>query len=366
MNKPAILLFATQYMPTGGIESHLREFCMRMHEAGVSIDLVIANSQMLPETKAFFVKVCRNIYLGHHEKPLQRMAWLFAIGAKLAFKNYDAFYSNGQGESVIFFSKLLQRRKKWVLHHHTAGDANDQETWGNQYYKALMKADHVIACSAKNAGDIEKRLSRKIESIPCFSRKAEAADRDPGSVLKFGYYGRLIPEKGIDLLCRLAEDADMKGIEFHIWGEGAAYPKDFFANHPALNYHGAFSGEKELNQIIGSIDAYLLLSVHPEGLPIALLEIMSAGLPWIATDRGGIRDIAIDPMSTRVIPADMEYEKLKQDLLLLAADIRQHKTNKAVQRKLYADQFSYPVLVKRWKEVMGINNNSINRLKVAK
>jgi glycosyltransferase involved in cell wall biosynthesis len=344
---PSILVFSTQYMPTGGIESHLKEFCYRMHESGVQIDLVITNSKMLPETEEFFRKNCRRVFLCKRGRSLDRMLWLLLSGIRLSGHFYDALYTNGQGESIILFSKLV-RRNTWVHHHHTAGDASDQKTWGNEYKKVFDVADKIIACSGVNARNMEIKLSRQVLNIPCFSRTASGARPEKRNYLKFGYYGRLIAEKGIDLLCNLSNDVDLKGIEIHIWGEGQDYPPGFFVNYPDIHYHGAFFGDKELNAIIGQLDAYLLISTHPEGLPISLLEVMSAGLPWLATDRGGIPDIACDPVSTRVIPAFSEYQDVKAAVLSLASDINDGKIDRDLQKDLYHKKFSASVLTNRW------------------
>ncbi|OUJ71200.1 glycosyltransferase family 4 protein [Hymenobacter crusticola] len=356
MSQPvSIVVFATQYMPTGGIESHLREFCFHLAESGVAIDLVIANSVMPPEAEAFFRRICRRVYLGGNGRSNRRIYWLAWIAAKLGVRSYDALYTNGQGNSIGFFAKLLPRRGRWVHHHHTAGDADDRATWSNGYQQALRATDTVIACSRRNAVDIQAALGRPVQSIPCFSRQLLASAPKRGEKLRFGYYGRLIPEKGIDVLCRLSQDQALQHIEFHIWGDGEVYPPSFFEHYPRLCYHGAFAGRSELQKVLTNLDAYLLLSTNPEGLPIALLEVMSAGLPWLATDRGGVPDIACDPLATRVIPTASSYEEMKAAIAGLAEDIQQGKVSSDTQKALYAEMFSSPVLVTRWRATLGLD-----------
>ena len=350
----SVLVFATQHMPTGGIESHLQEFCLHLAKTGVKIDLVVTNSRMLPETKDFFRQICRRVYLGESRS---RFIWLLLVVLKLRFKHYNALYTNGQGKSVFFISKLLISHNEWVLHHHTSGDVADQTTWDKDYWKALLKANRVIACSQRNAKDMSLVLKRSVDVIPCFSRqvKLTATGLSESNKLRFGYYGRLIPEKGIDLLCKLSEDVDLQEIEFHIWGEGPNYSLSTFKSFTNISYHGSFNGDEQLASVLSSLDALLLLSTHPEGLPISLLEAMSAGLPWLATDRGGIPDIALDPSSTRVISSASTYSEIKNALILFAIDLKAGHVSKQEQIDLYTKKFSSSVLVSQWREVLGLN-----------
>jgi glycosyltransferase involved in cell wall biosynthesis len=357
-----ILVFTTQMMKTGGIESHLREFCFQMNKNKVEIDFVVLNAVMLPENEIFFDKICRKLFFVKNGRSFLRLFSIIRIALICRTVKYDAVYTNGQGNSINFFMSILGGAKRWIHHHHTSGDAGDQATWSGGYKKGLYTATTVIACSKRNALNMEMVLTRKIDSIPCFSRRIEIKTtvKKNTEIVRFGYYGRLIPEKGIDLLCRLSEESDLHNVEFHIWGEGEAYPKEYFNRYKRLIYHGTFQGESELSEVIGSLDAFLLLSIHPEGLPICLLEAMSAGLPWMATDRGGITDIACDPISTRVISSLEDFNEIKQAVRSFADDIMQGKINRELQILQYETKFSSEALIKRWKGAFGILDNPLN------
>jgi glycosyltransferase involved in cell wall biosynthesis len=348
------LVFSTQLMTTGGIESHLREFCLHLTKSEIIIDLVVLNSAMTEETEAFYREHCRNVYLGKQGRSAFRFLWLLITIVKLQRYHYNVLYTNGQGNTIKFFASLVPRRSRWVHHHHTAGDPADQATWTRSYRGALKSATTVIGCSRLNAMDIEKAVIRPILSLPCFSRKVIIKRSVAREKLRFGYYGRLIQEKGIDTLCKLSTEDEFKDVEFHIWGEGSGYPDSFFVSFPNVKYHGFFSSANDLSGVISSIDGFLLLSSHPEGLPISLLEAMSAGLPWLATAQGGIPDIALDPTSTRVIPSKSNYQEIKNALLDFCADLKAGKISKTAQLDLYNKKFSSDALTVQWRKVFGL------------
>ncbi|WMJ73265.1 glycosyltransferase family 4 protein [Cytophagaceae bacterium ABcell3] len=352
-----VLVFTTQIMETGGIESHLNEFCLHFSKAGSSIDLVVLNSCMSLETESFLRKRCRKVYVCKIGKSHLRIAWLFLLGLRLFFNKYNALYTNGQGSSIELIASMI-RRSVWVHHHHTSGDEADQNTWSSSYKRSLLRADTVVACSKINATDITLALARNVKVVTCFSRKViveKPLVTKSSNIVRFGYYGRLIPEKGISTLCQLSLEPELENTEFHIWGAGPAYPPSYFLNYPSVGYHGSFYGLEGLQTVVSSIDAFLLLSVHPEGLPICLLEAMSAGLPWLATNKGGISDIAFDPMATRVVDATADYQELKEYVVDFANDIRAGKMNKQSQVNMYDLHFSSDALVKQWKQVLTLS-----------
>lgn len=347
------MVFATQHLETGGIESHLQEFCLNLTSKGIKIYLVVLNSEMNESTTNKFRATCTEVYTAKYGRSKWRLLWLIKVGILLSLKSkFRCLYTNGQGDSVLLFAKLLWRKNKWVHHHHTSGDLADQLNWSKSYITALKKADTIIACSTSNALDMSISLGRKIDTVPCFSRQiAEKPIRLPGK-LRLGYYGRLIPEKGIDTICKMSNDPDFSMVEFHLWGEGEAYPAAYFAQFPNLTYHGTFSGSPGLIKVIHFLDAFLLISTHSEGLPICLLEAMGAGLPWVATNKGGIKDIVSDEYATRLLPDNCSYPTIKRVLLDLVNDLDQGLISNRSQIELYKKRFSKDSLIVEWKNIL--------------
>ncbi len=281
-------------LDAGGIESHVRSFVNELSN-DLEIYLLVLDSSLTDAQQAFYKAKCKRVWIIKKGKFIARFLFLFPSIIRMRMLNFDYFYSNGQGDSIKLMRKLLGKNIFWVHHHHTAVTEEISHSWSKEYMFTLQNADTLNACSASIATTLEEITLRKVISVPCFSYSAAIAQKNNIEYpIKLGFYGRLIPEKGINQLCRISKSLDPSLVELHIWGSGITYDKHFFTQYPKINYHGTFSGIKELSLVLNYIDAYILISEHPEGLPVSLLEVMGTGKPWIATNIGGIKDIVVD------------------------------------------------------------------------
>lgn len=351
-----LLIYCTQLLPTGGIESHILEFCKQIHAQNVKIDLLVFNSSISEKQKEHYRFYCNRLFLIESDNKIIRFLKLVNSCLKLRSNNYSAIYTNGQGDSMSFINHLLGKNKKWVHHHHTSGDLIDQAGWTPKYIKMMKKADRVIACSHTNASNMNIALNRNIDVVYCFSRAVEIAqvNRKKNKQTHLGYFGRLIKEKGIVTICKMSEVPEFSDIVFHIWGSASTYDEVFFQQYPKVQYYGKFDGLEGLKQTLSILDGFLLLSTHSEGLPISLLEVMSSGIPWFATDKGGISDIAFDEFSTKVIPADSSYKKTKSAVLEFTKHIKEGKTSPEKLKSMYQEKFSANILVQKWISILSL------------
>jgi glycosyltransferase involved in cell wall biosynthesis len=349
--RPSVLVYATAFSGTGGIESHLQNFCENM-STRISIDLIIPQCTLSSEQRRRLSECCVRTDFFSSRHPVVRLSWLLGKLLARRRKHYDVLYTNGQGESIEAIGWLI-RHGRWIHHHHTSGDIEDSCTWPRRYFDAMRRADHVVACSDSNALSMGAILSRKVESVRYITSQLRV-EQDPvhGRPLRFGFFGRLIREKGIDMIARLSEDPSLPDIEWHIWGEGKQYPESFFRDHPKIVKHPAFRDIGGLRQALASLDAYTLFSTNPEGLPLALLECLGAGVPWIATDRGGIRDVLCDPASTVLLPAALDYQSARNAVRVLAANIRSGTSRPGRLIEYYDANLSVEALCGQWMKLM--------------
>jgi glycosyltransferase involved in cell wall biosynthesis len=347
-----ILVYSTQLLNTGGIESHIFEFCRVMSHANHKIDLIVPKCKLEAEKKNILKSYCTKLFFSNVSSLAGLTFFLLLKSILLFSKKYDTLYTNGQGKTILWCSKLFKYHK-WIHHHHTSGDSSDQALWPKAYNTALKNCSHLVVCSDIILNRLSSILNRKIISIPVFSRDLEGSSKlKVFRQVQLGYFGRLIPEKGIDLLIRMSCDPCCQHITFNIWGTGSKELLYSFRNFPMLKYHGCFFDKDQLKKITAELDGFLLLSNHHEGLPVSLLEVMSAGLPWLATDKGGVQDLFVSETATRIIPADLDYIAIRKCVLNFAQDCKSGIINEQDLILNYKKKYSFEIVMRQWESLL--------------
>jgi glycosyltransferase involved in cell wall biosynthesis len=118
-----------------------------------------------------------------------------------------------------------------------------------------------------------------------------------------GALGRLVTRKGLDVLVEAVRLLTQQNIpiELRIGGVG---PEEDALRRQSVGLPIVFDGEiSAANEWLRGLDLFCLPS-RSEGLPLALLEAMMAGVPCIATDVGQVRE-ALGAGVLLVPPADV-------------------------------------------------------------
>jgi glycosyltransferase involved in cell wall biosynthesis len=112
-----------------------------------------------------------------------------------------------------------------------------------------------------------------------------------------------------------------------------------------------FAGSRDdVQALLPAFDAFVLTSRH-EGLPIAMLEAMAAGVPVVATDVGGVGE-ALRPGAEGLLtpPADPQATAVAVDKVLRDAELR---AAMGEQGAATAAQFSIDAAVRRLEALYG-------------
>jgi phosphatidylinositol alpha 1,6-mannosyltransferase len=165
---------------------------------------------------------------------------------------------------------------------------------------------------------------------PVHADPALRAELAPNGELLVGFVGRLAPEKEVDRLVALA---GLDGVRVVVVGDGPELEllRERISNAAFL---GARYGE-ELSAAYASLDVFVHTGPY-ETFCQAVQEAMASGLPVLAPDAGGPRDLVLPGRTGYLLPADRPA--FENELVARVNDLRDpalrarlgHKARKVV------------------------------------
>lgn len=168
-----------------------------------------------------------------------------------------------------------------------------------------------------------------------------------------GFVGRLAPEKHVERLAAIAHRDDLQIV---VVGDGVDRRK-LESSLPGAVFTGSLYGG-ELSSAYASMDVF----VHPgehETFCQAVQEAMASGLPVIAPDAGGPRDLVAPYRTGLLLPVDEFEHKLAESVDHLVAERRRYSV--AARRSVLGR--TWPVicdqLLGHYEEVVGIRASKV-------
>jgi len=258
---------------------------------------------------------------------------------------------------MAFFAKFFCRRVKVMLTFYSAELLlAKKKKWIRPILKSFIKrANSIIAISSFARDTVKKIYDRNIEILPYGTTfDSKISNRKENGKFKVLFVGRHIERKGIEYLLKAAALLDSEKFQVRIVGIGDLTEKLKKQAEEEAPKQVLFLGklskedlEKEyLNAGCFVLPAIVDSKGDTEGLGVVLIEAMEYGLPIIASNVGGIPDVAIDKKTGLLVP-----EKNPQ---ALAAAIKELSENEALQKALVAgasehikQNFSWDVIVEK-------------------
>jgi glycosyltransferase involved in cell wall biosynthesis len=173
-----------------------------------------------------------------------------------------------------------------------------------------------------------------------------------------GFVGRLVSEKNVDMIIRLAslfKQNSVEKINFWLIGDGKLE-----------NHYRKMVQEKDLDNIItfwGNQANVLrlmdqmhiqIITSHKEGLPYVLLEAMGRGLPVVSTDVGGVKEV-LDPEGKHGVIVPINGDQMMYERIV---DLVQNHPHRELLGKKMLEQVSECSVDKMGKKTQAIYGKS--------
>ena len=342
---PRVCLLTGSFYPVvGGGETHARLLCAELRRQGVQVCVVTRRRvkatpahEVIDATPVHRVPPSGVPRFGKYLMLLPALARLVSLR-----RDYDVVYVCGlRILGIVGILAALLLGKRCVLRSESRGEYSGAFVWGgldgppNRALKflfgpglALRNAflrradaflsisgvirDEYLACgipAARIVSIVNGIDTRRFAPCPAAERAALRARLGLPDGRLFMYTGKLNRGKGLEFLLRVWEPwaAAHPSDRLVLVGSGAmqflsceAELRAFVAQR-GLEAAVVFTGNvTNVHEYLKAADVFLFPSEN-EALPLALLEALSTGLPVVASDIGGVRDIVTDGREGRLV-----------------------------------------------------------------
>jgi glycosyltransferase involved in cell wall biosynthesis len=291
----------------GGIETHAEQLYLRLSSLGCSVEALVRSPFVASDVRSLGSIHIRRLWAPRRAGVETLLHSLIGV-LYAAIVRPDVLHVHGIGPAIVTPIARLLGLKVVVTHH---GPDYEREKWGPIARVVLRlgervgmrNADARIAVSKAIADLVLSQYGRECYLIPNGAVAVEPS-RDAEHLRRFGlecgrYFlqvSRMVPEKRHLDLIRAYASARLPGWKLALVGalDNDRYSQQVSAaaKDAGVVLTGYLRGEP-LRQLYSHAGAFVLPSAH-EGLPIALLEALSYGLPVLASDIAGNRELNLE------------------------------------------------------------------------
>ncbi|MET3682895.1 glycosyltransferase involved in cell wall biosynthesis [Alkalibacillus flavidus] len=274
----------------------------------------------------------------------------------------DLVHSVSTGYAGLLAAVIkLQQRIPYILTEHGIYSREREEeilkaSWIADYYKqrwihffhhltkqAYREADDIITLFERNS-ELQAQIGapeEKLHVIPngIDYKKLSEVKRQKTSKDKLimGAIVRIVPIKDIKTMIHAAKLLDDRAIPFELYimgplDEDEEYTEECSLLIQQLDLKGRvyLTGKVNISEYLPIFDVCLLTSIS-EGQPLAVLEGMAAGIPWVVTDVGACSELIYGGTHDRFGPAGFVVTPVKPTQIAERCEWFYHNPSEAVK-----------------------------------
>ena len=370
-----VAIFASAYYPhVGGVEETVRQLAREYRRRGIGV-IILTNRwpRSLPREE---------IYEG---TPVHRLAMRAPEGSLKARVNYRLTHRAICREMLAIlrkhridilhvqcvssnghYARIARRELGLPLVVTTQGERTMDATqlyqrspFMNQVLRALLgEADHITACSRHTLDDMETYWGKPFQPKGTVVYNGidphdfDSAQPYASSAPYILGIGRLVPQKGFDILLRAFAKSAIPGWNLLIAGEGPERDSlETLIRDLGLEGRAKLIGRADRAMAVSLFRGcgFFVLPSRMEPLGIVNLEAMAAGKPVIASRTGGVPEIVLDGETGLLVPAG-DQTALAAALARLASDsLLRERLGVAGRRAV--GRFTWPAIAGQYAEI---------------
>lgn len=343
--KIRILMCSSARTEKGGMNSVIDQLMDHKWDANLEFSYLATHiSGNVVKKTLYFAKAYKDL------KKLLKKDTFDVIHIHMSYKG--SFYRK------YYVAKICKKYGKRIIIHLHGSEFKDFYYQGNLKTKKQIKELFTIADYTIVLGESWKHFIEKIapESriivINNAIRIPDIAKKKENDIPVLLFLGALIKRKGlIDLLCTIKKLKDQRIADFKLRIAGTGDEEDAlkdYVNQNAIEEMVEFLGWVKNDQkpeLLSSSDI-LVLPSYNEGLPVAILEAISYGLPVISTNVGSIAEAVIDNYNGYLYePGDLN--KLAISLHKIVSEREKWENMSANSRGIAETRFSEDVFFEK-------------------
>lgn len=313
-----IVIFSANYLPNiGGVERFTEGISFALARLGVHVTIVtnnvfgLATKECLHEDVDIVRLPCYPLIGGRMPLPKWNR------GTRELLRDLASAPCDGVLINTRFYAHTLvglSFAKKQGLTPIVLDHGSAYLTFGNPVLDVFVRVyEHVITAMVKRANPMFYGISRKslgwlktfgitakgviTNSIDAVAYRAQASTRSfrrelgiSEDSLLLAFTGRLIPEKGVDVLIEMMRLLESEPVDLVVAGDGPLRSRIENAGLSHLHAVGRL-GQPGIAALLLEADLFCL-PTRSEGFSTSLLESSACGTPFLVTDVGGALELA--------------------------------------------------------------------------